>query len=176
MCCILYCDVLLYSCMVLYGAVWRCMALYCCIAIQWARDRVTVLYCPIQHVFLVYCCRARCIDPLLYCPRQRATRRCPRRYPPTQCRPRSRWRRQRCLCSTPPHRPWRRAVRAPGMCSFERRAISQPACLVLGLTRGGRCWMRRRCPGPPMLWSHRMRPHRPHHRLEKRICELTQFA
>ena len=42
------------------------MALYCCIAIQWARDRVTVLYCPIQQVFLVYCCRARCIAFVLY--------------------------------------------------------------------------------------------------------------
>ena len=42
-------------------AVWRCMALYCCIAIQWARDRVSWLYCPIQQVFLVYCCRAGCI-------------------------------------------------------------------------------------------------------------------
>ena len=42
-------------------AVLRCMALYCCIAIQWARDRARSLYCPIQQVFLVYCCRAGCI-------------------------------------------------------------------------------------------------------------------
>ena len=43
------------------------MALYCCIAIQWARDTETSLYCTIQQVFLVYCCRARCIGFALYC-------------------------------------------------------------------------------------------------------------
>ena len=42
------------------------MALYCCIAIHWARDRALVLYCPIQQVFLVYCCIARCIGFVLY--------------------------------------------------------------------------------------------------------------
>ena len=43
------------------------MALYWCIAIQWARDTETSLYCTIQQVFLVYCCRARCIGFALYC-------------------------------------------------------------------------------------------------------------
>ena len=42
------------------------MALYCCIAIQWVRDSDSWLYCPIQQVFLVYCCRARCIGFVLY--------------------------------------------------------------------------------------------------------------
>ena len=42
------------------------MALYCCIAIQWARDRARSLYCTIQHVFLVYCCRVCCIGFVLY--------------------------------------------------------------------------------------------------------------
>ena len=50
-------------CIVMYGciAVWRCMALYCCIVLQWARDTETSLYCTIQHVFALYCCRAGCI-------------------------------------------------------------------------------------------------------------------
>jgi hypothetical protein len=49
-----YGDVWLYAALLLY---W----LYCCIATQWARDHATLLYCLIQHVFVLYCCRARCI-------------------------------------------------------------------------------------------------------------------
>ena len=59
MCCILYCDVLLHWCI-------DCIALYCCIAIQGARDEASALYCPIQQVFTLYCCRARCIGFMLY--------------------------------------------------------------------------------------------------------------
>ena len=54
MCCMVYGDVWLYAALLLY---W----LYCCIATQWARDHATLLYCLIQHVFVLYCCRARCI-------------------------------------------------------------------------------------------------------------------
>ena len=42
------------------------MALYCCIAIHWARDRESWLYWTIQQVFLMYCCIARCIGFVLY--------------------------------------------------------------------------------------------------------------
>ena len=41
LCCMLYCDVLLYAAL-------RCIALYCCIAIQWVRDDAFALYCPIK--------------------------------------------------------------------------------------------------------------------------------
>ena len=40
--------------------------LYCCIAIQRARDNASALYCPIQQVFTLYCCRARCIGFALH--------------------------------------------------------------------------------------------------------------
>ena len=40
--------------------------MYCCIAIQRARDTAPALYCPIQQDFVLYCCRARCIGFALH--------------------------------------------------------------------------------------------------------------
>ena len=62
--CVVYCIVM-YCCIGVL-AVLRCIALYCCIAIQWARDNAYPLYCPIQQVFPLYCCRARCIGFALH--------------------------------------------------------------------------------------------------------------
>ena len=47
-------------------AVWL-YGLYCCIAIQWARDSACPLYCPIQQEIAMYCCTSGCIACRLYC-------------------------------------------------------------------------------------------------------------
>ena len=47
----------MYSC-ILYS---RCIAVYDCIAIQWARPHACVVYSCIIHTFLYNSCRKRCI-------------------------------------------------------------------------------------------------------------------